>query len=107
MKGYLFLFFNGLFVLSTSFSQTTVTKPVNGIQTYAETMMTDTQLKHAIFGLYVKDMTTGEVIADYNSEMSMPPASTMKLVTTATAFQMLGRGYHFKTKIMHSGSFDT
>lgn len=107
MKAHLFLFFNGLIVLTSAFSQTAVTKPVNGIQTYAETMMTDTQLKHAVFGLYVKDMTTGEVIADYNSEMSMPPASTMKLVTTATAFQMLGRGYHFKTKIMHSGSFDS
>ena len=84
-----------------------VTKPVNGIQTYAETMMADAQLKHAIFGFYVKDMTTGTVIADYNSEMSMPPASTMKLVTTATAFQVLGRGYRFKTKIMYSGTLDT
>jgi D-alanyl-D-alanine carboxypeptidase/D-alanyl-D-alanine-endopeptidase (penicillin-binding protein 4) len=60
-----------------------------------------------VFGFYVKDMTSGTVIADYNSEMSMPPASTMKLVTTATAFQVLGRGYKFKTKIMYSGTFDS
>lgn len=89
-----------------SFNQD-VSKPANSIQTYAETMMTDTQLKHAVFGFYVKDMTSGTVIADYNSELSMPPASTMKLVTTATAFQLLGRGYKFKTTIMHSGTFDT
>lgn len=84
-----------------------VVKPVNGLQTYAESIMTDAQLKHAVFGFYVKDMTTGVVIADYNSELSMPPASTMKLVTTATAFQVLGRGYRFKTKIMYSGTFDS
>lgn len=85
----------------------TATKPTTGLQTYAETMMTDVQLKHAIFGFYVKDMTSGEVIADYNSEMSMSSASTMKLVTTATALQVLGRGYKFKTKIMYSGTYDS
>jgi len=94
-------------LLSNKINAQVVTKPVNGIQTYAETMMADVQLKHAIFGFYVKDMTTGTVIADYNSEMSMPPASTMKLVTTATAYQVLGRGYKFKTKIMYSGTLDT
>jgi serine-type D-Ala-D-Ala carboxypeptidase/endopeptidase (penicillin-binding protein 4) len=102
---YIFLFVSALF--SSAFLTAQVTKPVNGIQTAAETMMTDVMLKHAIFGFYVKDMTSGEVIADYNSEMSMPPASTMKLVTTATAFQVLGRGHRFKTKIMYSGTLDT
>jgi D-alanyl-D-alanine carboxypeptidase/D-alanyl-D-alanine-endopeptidase (penicillin-binding protein 4) len=96
-----------IFLIANSGMSQEVTKPANGIQTYAETIMTDTQLKHAVFGFYVKDMTTGTVVADYNSEMSMPPASTMKLVTTATAFQVLGRGYKFKTKIMYSGTFDS
>ncbi len=96
-----------IFLIANQALSQEVTKPANGIQTYAETIMTDTQLKHAVFGFYVKDMTSGTVIADYNSEMSMPPASTMKLVTTATAFQVLGRGYKFKTKIMYSGTFDS
>lgn len=93
--------------LNTISQTTATTKPVNGIQSYAEIMMADTQLKHAVFSFYVKDMTTGEVIADYNAEMSIPPASTMKLITTATGFQVLGRGYHFKTKIMYSGTLDS
>jgi serine-type D-Ala-D-Ala carboxypeptidase/endopeptidase (penicillin-binding protein 4) len=96
-----------LLLCTVSLLSQTATKPANGIQTYAETIMADTQLKHAVFGFYVKDMTSGEVIADYNSEMSIPSASTMKLVTTATALQVLGRGYRFKTKIMYSGSYDT
>ena len=104
-----FLFVSFLFLLFTdySFAQTATTKPSNSIQSYAESMMSQELIKHAAFGLYVKDMTTGEVIADYNSEMSIPSASTMKLVTTATALQVLGRGYHFKTSIMYSGTLDT
>ncbi|MBK6950801.1 MAG: D-alanyl-D-alanine carboxypeptidase [Crocinitomicaceae bacterium] len=87
-----------IFLIANSGMSQEVTKPANGIQTYAETIMTDTQLKHAVFGFYVKDMTTGTVVADYNSEMSMPPASTMKLVTTATAFQVLGEVINSKRK---------
>lgn len=102
----LFLLISLNLIWTNSYLQTT-TKPVNALQTYAETMMTDVQLKHAVFGFYVKDMTSGEVIADYNAELSIPSASTMKLVTTATAFQVLGRGYRFKTKIMYSGSYDS
>ena len=103
---HIFLLLTGILLGTTGFVQT-ATKPVNGIQTAAEAMMTDALLKHAIFSFYVKDMTSGEVIADYNSEMSLPPASTMKLVTTATAFQLLGSGYHFKTHIMYSGTLDS
>lgn len=105
----LFLINVVLFSSAIIFAQTTTTatKPSNGIQTYAESMITNAGLQHAIFGFYVKDMTSGSVVADYNSEMSITPASTMKLVTTATAFQLLGRGYKFKTRIMHTGTFDT
>ena len=62
-----FLFVSFLFLLFTdySFAQTATTKPSNSIQSYAESMMSQELIKHAAFGLYVKDMTTGEVIADY------------------------------------------
>ncbi len=83
------------------------TKPINSVQKYAEKMMTYKMLKHSAFSFYCKDMATGEVIADYNGNMAITSASTMKLVTTATATQILGRGYRFKTKIMYTGSIDS
>ena len=87
--------------------QTTDQKPTTSIQKSAEAMMSYAKLKHAAFSFYAKDMTTGTVIADYNGDMSIPSASTMKLVTTATALQILGSGYRFKTKLMHSGEIDS
>ncbi|MEO9533162.1 MAG: D-alanyl-D-alanine carboxypeptidase/D-alanyl-D-alanine-endopeptidase [Crocinitomicaceae bacterium] len=94
-------------ILATNFAQETTQKPNNVVQTKAESIMTFTKLKNAAFSFYAIDMSTGEVIGDYNSEMSIPSASTMKLVSTATALQKLGSGYRFKTKIMHSGEIDS
>lgn len=89
------------------FAQEENEKPNNPIQNAAESMMNFSKLKHAAFSFYVKDLGTGDVVADYNANMSLPSASTMKLVSTATAFQMLGAGYRFKTKIMYSGEIDS
>lgn len=91
------------------FAQTTSepVKPNNSVQNYAEKIMGYSMLKHSAFSFYVKDMTTGDIVADYNGEMSLTSASTMKLVTTATATQLLGRGYNFETEIMYSGTIDS
>lgn len=96
-----------LFVLNIAQAQETTTKPSSAAQTYAEEIMTYKYLKNSAFSFYAKDMSTGKVIADYNGEMSLPPASVMKLVTTATALQILGSGYRFETSIKYSGEIDT
>ncbi|MEX1003153.1 MAG: D-alanyl-D-alanine carboxypeptidase/D-alanyl-D-alanine-endopeptidase [Crocinitomicaceae bacterium] len=82
-------------------------KPLTLVQSTAENLMNYSVLKHAAFSFYVQDMSTGEVIADYNGDMSITSASTMKLVTTATALQYLGSAYRFKTQLMHSGVVDS
>ncbi|MCB9224102.1 MAG: D-alanyl-D-alanine carboxypeptidase/D-alanyl-D-alanine-endopeptidase [Crocinitomicaceae bacterium] len=89
------------------FGQTEQERPNTTLQTAAESMLDFSKLKHAAFSFYVKDMSTGAVYGDLNGDMSIPSASTMKLVTTATAFQVLGSGYRFKTRIMYSGHIDT
>ncbi|UKN02216.1 D-alanyl-D-alanine carboxypeptidase/D-alanyl-D-alanine-endopeptidase [Paracrocinitomix mangrovi] len=82
-------------------------RPNTLVQSSAENMMTFSKLKYSAFSFFVKDLKTGEVLADYNKNMSLPSASTMKLVTTASAFQLLGSGYRFETKIMYSGEIDS
>ncbi len=108
MRYILFILFYTLFNFS-SYSQTpsTVDKPNTNVQKLAEELMLKPDLDQAAFSFYVKDMSTGTVIADYNGQMCIPSASTMKLVTTATATQFLGRGYRFKTQLMYSGELDT
>ncbi|MFI5204772.1 MAG: D-alanyl-D-alanine carboxypeptidase/D-alanyl-D-alanine-endopeptidase, partial [Flavobacteriales bacterium] len=40
-------------------------------------------------------------------DMSLVPASVLKTITTATALEVLGGGYTFKTELQYSGSIDT
>jgi D-alanyl-D-alanine carboxypeptidase/D-alanyl-D-alanine-endopeptidase (penicillin-binding protein 4) len=72
-----------------------------------ETLKDDKALKHATWSIYVINSKTDSVIADYNSNVSLIPASTMKIVTTSAALGMLGSDYVFKTQLQYDGVLDT
>lgn len=59
----------------------------------------DSQLKHAISSLYVVDAKSGQVIFDKNSQVGLAPASTQKIITSVTAFELLGKDYRYKTEL--------
>ena len=63
----------------------------------------DEQLKHAISSLYVIDAKSGEVIFDKNSQLGLAPASTQKIITSVTAFELLGKEYRYQTKFGYQG----
>ena len=48
-------------------------------------------------GIYVKNLTTGKVIASYNSNKPLTPASNQKIITTVASLDLLGKDYRFKT----------
>ena len=54
-------------------------------------------------GIYIKDLVTGEILYDYNSDIAMTPASVMKSVTTATALSLLGDDFRFSTPVVLRG----
>lgn len=58
----------------------------------------DEQLKHAISSLFVIDAKTGQVVFDKNSQIGLAPASTQKIITSVTAFELLGKEYRYKTE---------
>src|SRR6186997_1363317 len=58
----------------------------------------DSQLKHAISSLYVIDAKTGDVVFDKNSQIGLADASSQKIITAATAFELLGKDYRYKTE---------
>jgi D-alanyl-D-alanine carboxypeptidase/D-alanyl-D-alanine-endopeptidase (penicillin-binding protein 4) len=60
--------------------------------------MSDSQLKHAAVSLYVIDARTGQPVFDVNSQLGLAPASTQKIITSVTAFEMLGSDYRYKTE---------
>lgn len=61
----------------------------------------DPQLKHAIASLYVIDAATGQVVFDKNSQVGLAPASTQKIITAATAFELLGKDYRYTTQLVY------
>jgi D-alanyl-D-alanine carboxypeptidase/D-alanyl-D-alanine-endopeptidase (penicillin-binding protein 4) len=61
------------------------------------------EYKNASVGMHIIDLSSGETIYELKPEKVLIPASTLKLVTSASAFEMLGEDYRFETKVGYSG----
>lgn len=59
---------------------------------------------HALWGVYVQNLRTGEVVASRNAAQSFLPASTLKLVTTAAALQAHGPNHRYLTRLYFNGT---
>ncbi len=90
------------FVCSLVLAQTTEVKLLNGMKQ----LEADSQLKHAIISLYVVDSKTGNTVFDKNSQVGLAPASCQKVVTSAAAFELLGKDYRYKTDFTYDDSMD-
>ncbi|MEO6613383.1 MAG: D-alanyl-D-alanine carboxypeptidase/D-alanyl-D-alanine-endopeptidase [Chitinophagaceae bacterium] len=66
----------------------------------------DSQLRHAISSLYVINAKTGEVVFDKNSQVGLAGASTQKIITAATAFELLGKDFRYKTDLGYYGELN-
>ena len=71
-----------------------------------DAFLANKELKNAGVGIYAENITTGELVLDYNSNVSFTPASVMKLFTTSMAMDLFGSNTRFKTKIAHSGTIE-
>jgi D-alanyl-D-alanine carboxypeptidase/D-alanyl-D-alanine-endopeptidase (penicillin-binding protein 4) len=66
----------------------------------------DSQLRHAISSLYIINAKTGEMVFDRNSQVGLAPASTQKIVTATTAFELLTPKYKYQTDLAYSGKIE-
>ncbi|MBR4431658.1 MAG: D-alanyl-D-alanine carboxypeptidase/D-alanyl-D-alanine-endopeptidase [Paludibacteraceae bacterium] len=60
----------------------------------------------ANMSVLVQNLKTGEVIDSYRADKVVPPASVMKLLTTAAALETLGPGFRFPTIIEYTGEIE-
>ena len=81
-------------------AQDNVTKVVNDIASYDA-------FANGQVALLATDMKTGEVIASYNPDMSLVPASNTKLFSTAAALELYGPDYTYKTQLVYTGKIDS
>src|SRR5215510_16027358 len=98
----LFLFVFSLWLVTSSFAQNNSQR----IEKAYRQFESDSQLKHAISSLYVINAKTGEVVFDKNSQIGLAPASTQKIITAATAFELLGKDYRYKTELGYDGKVE-
>jgi D-alanyl-D-alanine carboxypeptidase/D-alanyl-D-alanine-endopeptidase (penicillin-binding protein 4) len=70
-------------------------------------IVTEPNFKTAGFGFLAIDVNSGEIIAEHNPDLALRPASNLKLLTTATAIEILKPGFRFKTVLEYSGTIDT
>jgi D-alanyl-D-alanine carboxypeptidase/D-alanyl-D-alanine-endopeptidase (penicillin-binding protein 4) len=71
----------------------------------------NTLLTHPITGqanmsVLVQNLNTGEVIDSYREDKVVPPASVMKLLTTAACLETMGPGFRFPTILEYTGTID-
>ena len=103
-KLYLCLLF--LFLIKFSYSQP-LKEQNHSVNKALSIIKNDTELKNAGVGFYAIDVNSGEIIAELNPDLALKPASTMKLITTATALEVLGANYKFETQLHYDGKIDT
>lgn len=80
--------------------------PKEQIEFNINKMFTDPVLRNANWGFVVYDPKTEKIVTGYNETAPLIPASTTKLLTTETAFALLGTKYRWNTQLEYSGSID-
>jgi serine-type D-Ala-D-Ala carboxypeptidase/endopeptidase (penicillin-binding protein 4) len=85
------------FIVHFSYSQTVRDKLDQAIQK----MEADSQFHHAIIGMSVFDAKNDTAIYEHNAQVGLAPGSTQKIFTSCAAFDLLGKGYRYKTEITY------
>lgn len=70
------------------------------------TFESDPAMQHGIASITVLNARTGAVIYTKNEQTGLSPASTLKTVTAATAYHLLGTGHRFDTRLSYAGTLD-
>ncbi|MEM7143901.1 MAG: D-alanyl-D-alanine carboxypeptidase/D-alanyl-D-alanine-endopeptidase [Verrucomicrobiota bacterium] len=82
------------------------TEPLAPVLAVVEQIQTESGMTHATIGFAALAVGTENTApaSGYRPDAAMIPASTMKLVTSATGLQTLGPDFTFKTELQYTGS---
>ncbi len=57
-------------------------------------------LRNGVSGLYVADAKTGQMLFSVNADEPLNPASNVKMISTATALELLGPHFKYPTRLL-------
>lgn len=66
----------------------------------------DSHTRYANVGVYIKDLRSGEEIDSYRKSNAITPASVMKVLTTATALEIMGEDSCLLTVLEYTGKIE-
>lgn len=98
------LLFFAVFLLSFISSETSRT--ISSLEARIQEFSKDPALLNASWGICVVDVSDGRVLASHNADMALVPASTQKVLTTASALLMLGPEFSYETTLGYTGRID-
>jgi len=67
----------------------------------------DTTFKHASWGFKAVNIPKNKIVAEYNAQKSLVPASVVKTITVGTGFLVKGASYLFETQLQYTGKITT
>ena len=103
MKLLLITLFKYLAFQTKSSDSLKVTIPQEVIQRKIDSLVNSPFLENGFLGLSIKSVNSDKNIVEYNARKSLQPASTMKLISSATAFIALGEDFKYLTILEYSG----
>jgi D-alanyl-D-alanine carboxypeptidase/D-alanyl-D-alanine-endopeptidase (penicillin-binding protein 4) len=62
------------------------------------------RIRSGQFGVMAVSLTRGDTLFQHNAGTPLMPASTMKMLTSAAAFERLGPHYQFSTDVLYDGT---
>ena len=80
-----------------------VVSPKENIQRKIDSLVNSPFLENGFLGLSIKSVNSDKNLVEFNPKKSLQPASTLKLISTATALMTLGEDYKYSTILEYSG----
>ncbi len=75
----------------------------NALQMQVDDALKNDFFKYSNIGISVRDAKTSELLVNVNKDKLMVPGSTIKIITTVTALEVLGENFKFETQLSYSG----
>ncbi|GAB3989866.1 D-alanyl-D-alanine carboxypeptidase/D-alanyl-D-alanine-endopeptidase [Spirosoma daeguense] len=103
-----FIFFAGFFATHSTVSaqaiQSADTLATQHLLQQVDALQSSSAVRFGSVALSVKRIRDGAELIGYHAHQSLPSASTLKLITTATALQVLGPNYTYTTTLEYDGT---
>ncbi|MGL6269197.1 MAG: D-alanyl-D-alanine carboxypeptidase, partial [Chitinophagaceae bacterium] len=84
---------SGLLIINTIQAQ----EPLAEVKKAFAKFRSDPQMQYGIAALQVVDLGSGKIFFEENSRIGMAPASSQKVITAATALELLGSDFRYIT----------